>query len=84
MKAKEEDKRRDQFEGEGRNEKGKGKGKDWIGNKKSMINKAETCAGILDQSMGAKNRVGIGVSYRPAKLHRLAESIPSGIDSWAP
>ncbi len=25
---------------------------------------------------GAKNRVGIGVSYWPAKLQRLAESIP--------
>jgi hypothetical protein len=33
--------------------------------------------------MGARNRVGIGMSYRPARLHRLAESI-SGIDSWAP
>jgi hypothetical protein len=26
--------------------------------------------------MGARNRVGIGLSYRPARLHRLAESIP--------
>ncbi len=25
--------------------------------------------------MGARNRVGIGLSYRPARLHRLAESI---------
>jgi hypothetical protein len=33
-------------------------------------------AGILEQSMGARNRVGIGLSYRPARLHRLAESIP--------
>jgi hypothetical protein len=33
-------------------------------------------AGILEQSMGARNRVGIGLSYRPAVLHRLAESIP--------
>ncbi len=33
-------------------------------------------AGILEQSMGAGNRVGIGLSYRPARLHRLAESIP--------
>jgi hypothetical protein len=32
--------------------------------------------GISEQSMGAKNRVGIGLSYRPARLHRLAESIP--------
>ncbi len=32
-------------------------------------------AGILDQSMGARNRVGIGL-YRSASLYRLAESIP--------
>jgi hypothetical protein len=37
-----------------------------------------TCsiAGILEQSMGARNRVGIGLSYRPARLQRLAELIP--------
>ena len=33
-------------------------------------------ARILEQSMGARNRVGIGLSYRPARLHRLAEFIP--------
>ncbi len=33
-------------------------------------------AGSLGQSMGARNRVGIELSYRPAKLHTLAESIP--------
>jgi hypothetical protein len=33
-------------------------------------------AGILEQSMGARNRIGIGLSYRPARLHKLAESIP--------
>ncbi len=32
-------------------------------------------AGILEQSMRARNRVGIG-SYRPARLHRPTESIP--------
>jgi hypothetical protein len=32
-------------------------------------------AGILEQSMGAGNRVGIGFSYRPARLYRLAELI---------
>jgi hypothetical protein len=32
-------------------------------------------AGILEQSMGDRNQVGIGLSYRPARLHRLAESI---------
>jgi hypothetical protein len=26
--------------------------------------------------MGARNKVGIGFSYRPARLQRLAESIP--------
>jgi hypothetical protein len=26
--------------------------------------------------MGARNRVGIGLLYLPARLHRLAESIP--------
>jgi hypothetical protein len=34
-------------------------------------------AGIWEQSMGARNRVGIGLSYRPARLHRLAKSVPS-------
>jgi hypothetical protein len=34
------------------------------------------CAAILGQSMGVRNRVGIGLSYRPARLHRLAESTP--------
>jgi hypothetical protein len=33
-----------------------------------------TCAGIFKQPMGAGNRVGIGLSYRPARLN-------SGIDS---
>ncbi len=36
-----------------------------------------SCAGILEQSRGAgRNRIWIGLSYRPARLHRLAESIP--------
>ncbi len=43
----------------------------------SMAIGSEACAGILEQSMGARNRVGIGFfSYRPAWLHRLAELIP--------
>jgi hypothetical protein len=29
----------------------------------------ENCAGISEQSVGARNRVGIGFSYRPARLH---------------
>jgi hypothetical protein len=34
-------------------------------------------AGILEQyNMGARHRVGIGLSYRPDRLHWLAESIP--------
>ncbi len=40
------------------------------------VNKVVNCAGIFEQSMGARNQVGIGFSYRPARLHRLAESIP--------
>jgi hypothetical protein len=30
---------------------------------------------FLEQSKGARNRVGIGLSHRPARLRRLAESI---------
>jgi hypothetical protein len=30
---------------------------------------------IFKHSMGARNRVGIGLSYRPTRLHRLAELI---------
>jgi hypothetical protein len=42
------------------------------------------CAGILEQSMGTINRVGIRFSYRPAsRLHRQADRF-LGIDSWAP
>jgi hypothetical protein len=33
-------------------------------------------AGIFKQSMGARNRVGLGLSYRPARLNRLSECIP--------
>ncbi len=36
-------------------------------------------AGIFKQSMGARNRAGKGLSYRPARPHRLAEFIP-----WIP
>ncbi len=34
------------------------------------------CAWILEQSMVARNRVRIGLSCRPARLHRLAEFSP--------
>ncbi len=30
---------------------------------------------------GARNRVGMGLSYWPARLHRLAEMIPWNSDS---
>jgi hypothetical protein len=33
-------------------------------------------AGILEQPIGARNRVGIGLSYWPASLHMLTESNP--------
>ncbi len=33
-------------------------------------------AGIFKKSMGARHRVGIGLLYRPTRLHRLAEFIP--------
>ncbi len=33
-------------------------------------------AGIFKHSMWARNRVETGLSYRPARLHRLAELVP--------
>ncbi len=52
----------------------------------------ENCAGIFKQSMGARNRVGIGLSYRPARARickRLRspeidsnESIPPAYVVW--
>jgi len=41
-------------------------------------------AGIFKQSMGARYRVGIGLSYRPERLHSLAEFVFYGINSLAP
>jgi hypothetical protein len=41
------------------------------------------CAGILEQSMGARNRIGIGSLYRPARLHSWRNRFLA-IDSWAP
>ena len=35
-----------------------------------------SCSGSFKPSMGARNLVGIGLAYRPASLHRLAE--PTG------
>jgi hypothetical protein len=34
------------------------------------------CAGIFKQSLWDMKRIGIGLSYRPARLHRMAELIP--------
>ncbi len=31
---------------------------------------------FLNNLLGARNRVGIGLSYRPARLHSLAELVP--------
>jgi hypothetical protein len=33
-------------------------------------------AGIFKKSMGARNQAGVGLSYRPARLHRLVDFIP--------
>jgi hypothetical protein len=48
---------------------------------------ADTCAGILKQSMGARNRVGISLSNRPAraricKRFGSQESIPQLYVTW--
>jgi hypothetical protein len=48
--------------------------------------------GSFKQSMGARNRAGLGLSYQPARLHRLTEMIlwkfqeinSVGVDSRAP
>ncbi len=37
---------------------------------------SQSSAGIFKQSMGARNGAGIGLSYRPARLHSLAELVP--------
>jgi hypothetical protein len=34
-----------------------------------------TVSGIFKQSMGARNRVGIGLAYRPARFHSLVELV---------
>jgi hypothetical protein len=47
---------------------------------RSILSGALTCVGNLSPPMGARNKVGIGLSYRPASLCTLAprflESIP--------
>ncbi len=47
-----------------------------LGGFSKMDSALEYMAGIFKQSMRARTRVGIGLSYRPARLHRLAELIP--------
>jgi hypothetical protein len=37
--------------------------------------KKRTMPEFLNNLWGARNQVGIGLSYRPARLNRLAESI---------
>jgi hypothetical protein len=39
-----------------------------------IISTSENSAGIFKQSMGARNRIGL--PYRPARLHCLAELVP--------
>ncbi len=43
---------------------------------RDFLFRGTTRAGIFTKSMGARHRGGIGFSYRPARLHRLAEFIP--------
>jgi hypothetical protein len=55
--------------------------------KESIPSNYVVSPGILEQSMGARKRVGIGLSYRPARLHRLAgryvKSVPiAAIDCY--
>ncbi len=40
-----------------------------------------SCAGILEQSIGARNRVGIGLSYRPTRARICKRLRSPGIDS---
>ncbi len=47
--------------------------KEW---QQGLLMPALTSAGIFKQSMGTGNRVGIGLSYRPARLHSLGELVP--------
>ncbi len=48
-----------------------------LGNKVGIwLSNRPARAGFFKQSMGARNRVVIALSYRPVRLHRLAEFIP--------
>jgi hypothetical protein len=41
----------------------------------TTVNNYTSSAGILEQSMGARNRIRLELSYRPARLYGLAESL---------
>jgi hypothetical protein len=47
----------------------------WFQREEERGNEKKYSAGILEQSMGARNRVGIRLSYRPSRLQKPA---------WAP
>jgi hypothetical protein len=46
------------------------------GTNSAMLCSLAARTGIFKKSMGARNRGGKGLLYRPARLHRLAEFIP--------
>jgi hypothetical protein len=48
----------------------------FLGQKVFFLKQNVIDAGILKQSMGARNREGIGLPYWPARLHRLVELVP--------
>ncbi len=45
-------------------------------NQRSILPVCGPKVGIFKQYIGARNRGGMGLSYRAARLHRLAELIP--------
>jgi hypothetical protein len=45
--------------------------------KRKSLENLNLTAGIFKQSLGARNRVGIGLSYRPTRLDSLAEFFSS-------
>jgi len=53
------------------------------GKSDSLVKWKQSCALILEQSMGVRNRVGIGLPYRPTRLHRLANRFLE-FDCWPP
>ncbi len=50
--------------------------REFLGYQRNWQGESAFRAGIFKKSMGARHRVGIGLSYRPARLHRLAELMP--------